>query len=68
MLTAYHMAATTLPEFQCNEPIAILSSLVTLPEQEFQALGSECFDEVRELGGEPEKHFEFMHTLYILQV
>ena len=23
MLTAYHMAATTLPEFQCNEPIAI---------------------------------------------
>ena len=39
-----------------------------VPEQEVQALGSECFDEVRELGGEPEKHFEFMHTLYILQV
>ena len=42
MSTACHMAATTLPEFQCNELIAILSSLVTLPEQEFQALGSEC--------------------------
>ena len=58
MSTACHMAATTLPEFQCNEPIAIATQfLVMVPEREFQALGSECFDEVLELGSEPEKHF-----------